>query len=192
VRVGAVVGAYGAPALRSDSYYDYDPELAINVLARLTLPTGDYEDDRIVNLGANRWDVQLGVPIVYYAGDSFVDPELTTIELTPSIFVFGQNDDPFVGSELDQDPLFQLEGHLTHNLSRVLWVSFDATYVDGGERDLDGVSLEDGQRAIALGGTLGVEFNRFLAIKASYGDVIDHNDDGPDGHALRFDLTYTF
>ena len=94
---------------------------------------------------------------MYYAGDSYFDSELTTIELTPSVDFFGDNSDPIVGNEIEQKALFQFEGHITRNLSSAIWVSFDATYVDGGTLKIDGVARQSESRA--LGGPE-IEFNK--------------------------------
>ena len=74
----------------------------------------------------------------------------------------------------------------------MIWVSLDGLYTYGGETTTDGVSGADTQESFSLGGTIGVNLHRSLAIKASYGEVLWRNDAGPDGRMFRFNVTFTF
>ena len=76
-------------------YFQYKPGLQASVESKLFLPTGDYDPDRIVSLGQNRWTLEAGLPITYVLGDTMLDPSLTTFEVRPVVLVFGDNDDVF-------------------------------------------------------------------------------------------------
>ena len=54
---------FGAPALDSKSFHKYQQETIIGTSFRLILPTGRYQNDRLLNLGSNRWSIrsELGV-----------------------------------------------------------------------------------------------------------------------------------
>lgn len=64
----------------------------------------------MINLGANRWGLQVGGPMGYYLGDSFLDPNLTTSELLPSAFLFGDNSDPFPSATTTTAPTATCSG----------------------------------------------------------------------------------
>lgn len=102
IQFGSVIGLYGSPALEVADYITYDPGFSLGLLGKLTAPTGEYDEDKVINLGANRWGLQVGVPMGYYLGDSLLDPDLTTFELLPSVFFFGDNSDPFRADETSQ------------------------------------------------------------------------------------------
>jgi len=76
-------GVLGSPALQEKHYEAYRPSAALSVLSRVYAPTGAYDRTAPVNLGANRWALQLGLPFAYYLGGSFLDPRLTSFELLP-------------------------------------------------------------------------------------------------------------
>ncbi|MCH2057491.1 MAG: transporter [Thalassotalea sp.] len=185
------MGLYNLPPLTKETYASYKPEFAIGGLARLTLPTGEYDENKSANLGANRYSLQLGAPITFGFGYSFLDPHLTTFDLVPSVTFFGDNDEPFGADTISQDPLYKLEAHLTHNFNPAIWTSLDGIYAYGGETETDGVSGDNKQRSLNMGATLGVQFSKSLGLKLSYGKTIDRNDDGVDGEFARLMLVYT-
>jgi hypothetical protein len=174
-----------APAATGREFVALTPGFTLTTLAKLTAPTGDYTSARIINLGANRWAVQLGAPLAYYLGATFVDPRLTTFELVPSVTFFTDNDDPNGAETISQKPLFRLEGHVTHNLHPKLWVSFDGLYNYGAMTTTDGVEDENTQSYLSLGGTAGLTLSRHLIVKATYGGVVARNESGGDGSMLR-------
>jgi hypothetical protein len=192
IQLGGIFGIYGAPALPVADYVKYDPGLSAGILTKITAPTGEYDANQAINLGANRWALQLGAPVAYYLGDSFLDPQLTTFEFLPSVFIFGNNSDPFLADDSEQDPLFQIEAHITRNLNKMFWVSLDATFEAGGETSTDGVSADDQREAFALGGSVGINFSKTFSANASYGKVVSRNDDGPEGNLFRIKLGLIF
>lgn len=183
--IGAVLNLIGPPPLSPSEFAEYPPGFTLGLLAKLVTPTGEYDADKVLNVGANRWSLQLGAPMAWYVGGSFLDPGLATIELVPSVAFFTANDDPFGARTTGQHPLYRLEGHVTRNLHRAVWVSLDALYVYGGETITDGRDDDNTQRAFELGGTVNVSFSAQASVKVSYGEVVTRNDDGPDGRMLR-------
>ena len=184
-------GLYNLPPLTKENYASFKPGFAVGGLARLTLPTGEYDEDKSANLGANRYSMQLGAPITFGFGESFLDPRLTTFDLVPSVTFFGDNDDPFRAGTVSQSPLYKLEAHLTHNFNPGIWASIDGIYSYGGETETDGQSDDNKQRSLNMGASLGVQFSKSLGLKLSYGETIDRNDDGLDGEFTRLTLIYT-
>jgi hypothetical protein len=183
--LGFTVGLTGAPNLALDDYVAYQPGFASGLLAKLYLPTGEYSSDQLFNLGTNRWSLQVAGLFSQTFGSSFLDPRLTTIEVIPAVTFFGDNTDPFRGDNLSQDPLFTLEAHLTHNLSRAVWVSADMYVLSGGETETDGVSDDNSKYSLGLGATVNVALSRTSSIKATYGEVVNRNEAGMDGTAFR-------
>ena len=136
--VGGTLGLIGMPALPLQSYLEYKPGFSLSAVAVVMAPTGEYDRNEIFNLGTNRWAFRAAFPMSYTVGKSFADPELMTFELKPTITFFTTNDAPFGAEQQDQDPYFELEGHITRNLNSALWVSFDANYQYGSETTTNG------------------------------------------------------
>lgn len=183
--LGATVGLVGAPDLPLQDYVNFRPGFASGVLAKLYLPTGEYDSDQLFNLGTNRWSLQVAGLFSQSFGTSYLDPRLTTIEVIPAVTFFGDNANPFRGENLSQDPLLTLEAHVTHNLGRAVWVSADMYVMSGGATETDGVSDDNSKYSLGLGATVNVALSRSSSIKATYGEIVDRNDAGMDGTALR-------
>lgn len=184
------MGIYNLPPLTEAEYAAYQPGLGIGALARVTLPTGEYDASQSANLGANRYSFQLGSPITFAFGNSFLDPQLTTLDFLPSVTFYGSNDDPFNADRLTQKPLYKLEAHLTHNFNAGLWASLDTIYSYGGETETDGLANGNKQRSWGVGASVGVQFSKSLGLKLSYGEAVKRNDSGLDGDFARLVLIY--
>lgn len=191
-QLGFVLGVHGTPALAPEAYAEHKPGLAVNLLAKVFFPTGDYEATRSINVGANRWALRLGIPVVYGVGERMADPHLTTVEVMPTVTFFGRNDDPMAADSTKQKPLFVLEAHLTRGFSRRFWASLDLLWRRGGEVEIDGVGAGNSQRALSLGATGTFALSRSASLRVSYGRVVDRNAHGPNGWILRTIVGFTF
>ena len=184
-QLGFVYGLHGTPALAPAAYADHPPGFALNLLAKIFFPTGKYSSKRSVNVGANRWALRLGVPVVYAIGERMADPQLTTIEAMPTVTFYSANEEPFGPSRTKQKPLFIFEGHLTRGFTRSFWASLDLLWREGGEMKIDGIEAGNSQSAVSLGATGTFALPRNLSLRLSAGKVIERNEHGPNGWMLR-------
>ena len=105
------VNLYGTPPLKGNAdLLNYEPTLTIDIATMLGFPIGEYDDDKLVNLGLNRWFGRIALPTKYHFGPR-APGYMTSLEITPSVWLFNENDD-FIGQELDNDPMWQLEAHV--------------------------------------------------------------------------------
>lgn len=185
IQFGGVFGITGSPALGLKDYVAHQPGFALGGLVKVTAPTGAYDSAKAINLGANRWAVQLGAPMGFVIGKSFLDPALMTVEVLPSVTFFTANNDPFRADRSTQAPLWRLEAHVTRNISRALWIGVDALGTTGGQVEIDGVENGTGQRSLELGATVGMALSKRFALKATYGGVVARSDSGLDGSGFR-------
>ncbi|HOX55270.1 MAG TPA: transporter [Verrucomicrobiota bacterium] len=179
----------GPKALKSiPDLVRYEPKLSLNVIADVAFPIGDYDNDQPLNLGQNRWYGRVGAPIIQQIGP-WVPGRRTTLELLPSVWFFSDNND-YVGRRLSTDPIFQLEAHLTRDLTETLWGSLDSTWVTGGKSSIDGVK-GDSLNNLGVGFTLGYQISDNLSVTAGYMATVNDNDRGDlqmDG--FRISITY--
>ena len=191
--VGGAIGLVGMPSLSPAEYFQHRPGLQASVEARLFLPTGDYDPDRAVSLGQNRWSLQASLPITYVLGDTMLDPELMTLELRPVIQVFGDNEDAVGPFEvLSQAPLFGLETHLTRNFGNSLWASLDGYYETGGAISHDGLDGDDGLESLSLGATLGIVLSPSFAMRLSYRELVHSSVPQSSGRAFELVSAFLF
>jgi hypothetical protein len=98
----------------------------------------------------------------------------TTLELLQVVWLFGANND-FVGKTLETDPKFQLDTHLTRDLTEHLWASFDTSWYTGGKATVDGVAGEK-LNIFGLGFSLGYTINENLGLTVGYKTTVDDLD----------------
>lgn len=123
----------------------------------LYLPTGDYDDDQIVNLGANRFAFQGEVGFV--KGWEVQPGHNLYFEVAPSIFVYGDNDDYLGNNELSQDPVFALESHLSYDLTKNLALGLSYYGQWGGTSEVNGVEDDDTEiNTQTIGATMAYNF----------------------------------
>ena len=179
----------GPKALRNiPDLLRYEPKLSLNVIADLAFPIGNYDGNEPLNLGLNRWYGRVGAPIIQQIGP-WVPGRRTTFEAFPSVWLFSDNND-YLGHTLSTDPKFQLELHLTRDITETFWGSLDATYVAGGKSSIDGVS-GDPLHSLGVGLTLGYQITDNLSFTAGYMATV--NDNGPNDlkmDGFRISLTY--
>jgi hypothetical protein len=192
IQMGGVLGLIGSPAVTAQEYAVLKPGLSTGLFAKIYFPTGAYSPAQFVNLGANRVAYQFGLPTTLAIGTSYRDPALTTLEVFPTLTFYEANDNPHGASRSSQDALFSVEGHLTHNLSRVFWVSADLLYRRGGETFTDGVSNDNAMRGLSGGGSAAFVLGRRATLILTYERVIERNDNGPDGWFFRSALVLPF
>lgn len=159
----------------------YEPGFSVDLLADLALPIGNYNSSQPLNLGQNRWYGRLGAPVVWQLG-AWVPGRRTTLEFLPAVWLFGNNND-YVGQTLKTDPLFQLDAHLTRDFTESFWGAIDATWYNGGQASINGVS---GQKLnnVGLGLTLGYQVNDNIGLTFGYKSTLNS---GSDPKALRMD-----
>ncbi len=182
------VGLIGSPALSPAEFVKHRPGFQMSGLVGVYLPAGDYDRDRPVNLGTNRWGYRFGLPMIV----PFASPaSRTALEIVPSVVFYGDNTDPFRADLREQDPLYVVESHLTRNFTPKFWAGLDLRFQYGAETTTDRVP--DGNRLDSLGGgaSVGYQFTPSFGGWMSYGEIFANND-GSEGDMLRFRFAYVF
>jgi hypothetical protein len=148
----------GAPALSLQEFANYQQDVIIGASIQVSAPLGQYDKDKLVNLGNNRWFVKpdMGISKAWGA---------FALELSAGVYFFTKNDDYFGGKTLKQDPLLTTQVHATYNLGRGVWAALSWTYDYGGRTTIDGVRSDDSHSNSRLGATLAVPVNRNNSIK---------------------------
>ena len=148
------IGLHGAPGLPLARFVKHKPEFQVYALVGATIPVGEYNAAQPLNLGTNRWSIRLALPMVQ---PLFNPAKPLLIEITPEIFLFTTNNDPFGPSTFrTQAPIAMLESHVSYNLTKKLWVAGDLRYQVGGETSSN--DIPDGNSLNHSGGNLDVGY----------------------------------
>lgn len=153
---------YGAPAETPQAFAKSPKSnTVVGVAVALTVPTGDYNSGRLINLGANRWVVRPQLGVTHQRGN-------WTGELTGSVFLYSDNNHFWQDSRLVTNPLVAAQAHLIYTFRPGLWASLSTAYGWGGEATINGKAKDNitGNWLTAL--SLGVPVNRRQTLKFSW------------------------
>jgi hypothetical protein len=161
------VNLFGTPPLKSTvDLLNYEPTWTMDAQVMMAAPMGSYDKNSVVNMGLNRWYGRFALPLKYHFG-AFTPGYRNSIELIPSVWLFADNDD-FVGQNLENDPLWQLEGHLTHDFTANFYGSLDLLYRGGFQSTIDGAQAGDSLNIGDIGFSLNYQLNDNTSIRAGY------------------------
>jgi hypothetical protein len=152
------VNFHGAPALSLKEFAAYRQDLIVGASLQVSVPAGQYDADKLVNIGTNRWAFkpELGVSKAWSAW---------TLELAAGATFYTDNKN-FLGSRTrEQDPVYSVQGHVLYNFRSGVWVGVDGTYYTGGRTTVDGVRSDDLQQNSRLGATLALPVDRHNSVK---------------------------
>ncbi len=133
-RLRLSVNLYGAPALEGAEFAQYRAEHVNNTVVgasiAMTLPLGEYCDDCLISIGANRWSVRPQIGVVHTRGP-------WSFELSASAFMFSDNDSFVDGLVLKQKTVYAMQSHAIYGFNSGLWVSLSTGYGNGGSISID-------------------------------------------------------
>lgn len=152
------VNLYGAPSLSLEEFKSYRQDTILGVSLQVTMPLGQYDSDKLANIGTNRWSFKPEVGLSQALG-RFV------LETSAGVTLYTKNHDFLDGMTREQDPIYSLQGHLIYNFPRGIWAALNATYYTGGRTSIDGVEGDDLQKNWRFGATLALPLNLLHSIK---------------------------
>jgi len=150
---------YGGPAETPQEFAkSKKSNTVIGAAVAVTIPTGDYNTERLINLGSNRWVIRPQVGVTHSRGK-------WTGELTGSAYIYADNNHFWKNTRLETEPLFATQAHLIYTFRPGLWTSISMAYGWGGEATVNGDAKNNpaGNWLTAL--SLGLPINRNQGIK---------------------------
>jgi len=166
---------------------NYEPSFTMDIAVLQAIPIGEYENDKLVNLGLNRWYARVALPMKYHLG-TFTPGYKSSIEFIPSVWFFGENNN-FLGRKLNNDPLWQLEGHLTQDFTSSFFGSLDMIYQIGIQSSIDGNEVGEQLEIGILGFTFNYQFTDNFIIRTSYSSKV-FSDNNLETSFIRLQIVY--
>ena len=151
VRLG--MNVLGAPAMSRREFADFDPGTMIGVSLTTRVPVGQYDGEKLINIGTHRWAFKPEVGVVQILGRFAIDAYV-------GAWFFTTNSDLIGGRSQERRPILSTEAHLRYNAGSAVWVSLDANFWRGGVTTVSGVVNDDRQRESRVGGTVVVRVAR--------------------------------
>jgi len=149
---------FGAPALSLEEFRSYRQNTIVGVNLLVTLPLGQYDSDRLINIGTNRWSFRPQVGVSKAIGP-------WTLEGSLEATFYTDNTDFFGGNTRSQAPIYGGQVHVIRQSRWGIWGSVDATYYTGGQSSLNGVEKSTLQKNWRFGATLALPVSPRNSIK---------------------------
>ena len=182
------INLIGTSPLKSNvDLLNYEPKFTLDAAFMLAVPIGEYDGDRVVNMGLNRMYGRIALPFKYHFG-VFSQGLMSSVEVTPSVWLFGENDD-FLGQNLDNDPVWQIEAHLTHDFTPTFFGSVDLLYRSGFQSEINGIEVGEELDIGDMGFTLNYQVTDNVTLRTSYMSNV-FGDSGLDNSMLRLQFVY--
>jgi hypothetical protein len=155
------INLVGGPALPLAAFVKRKPGTIVGTSLIISIPTGEYAADKLINLGTNRWGLKPEVGLSHPAGR-------WTLEFYTGCWFFTRNSSYFGGHTKDVRPLLSVQSHVAYTFKPRLWLAADGTFYTGGRSVLDGQPGAERQESTRVGLTLSLPVWRTHSIKASW------------------------
>lgn len=155
---------YGDPTLVFPVWLVNKPETRtyFAVIPRLQLPLGQYDKNKAINAGANRYTFAL------QPGYTTGLTEKLSWDLVGDVQLFGKNNDIAGGGSYEQKALYSLQTHLNYEVSPGLTASIGAYKYVGGETKTRAVSNNDRTNTNTIIGSLGYWVSKVDNLQVQY------------------------
>jgi hypothetical protein len=162
-RLRMAVNLLGAPAMDAEGFRSLraNPKTIVGASLLVQVPTGEYNSDKLLNLGTNRWSVKPAIGVIIPLRPTWL------FEIELGAWFFGDNDN-FLGKIREQDPILSTEVHLVKRIRPGFWASVDANFYRGGETRVGSDFNDDLQRNSRAGFTLVFPIRGRHAIRGSF------------------------
>jgi hypothetical protein len=159
------VNLKGGPAMQAREYAKWNQKTLLGVSLKVVAPTGQYDPNKLINWGANRWAFK---------------PELgfsrrrkhLVLDAYGGVWLYTTNQRSYSASgpqPQTQQPIGSFEGHLSYDLKPRLWFSLDGNFWFGGVTSLSGIdNLATRQTSSRIGVTASLPLGKHQSVKVSY------------------------
>ena len=144
LRFGFSFNFLGSPALDQGGTSVYEQKTIAGFSMQVLVPTGQYFDDRLINLGSNRWAFRPQVGVSHKMKNWYLEYYLNA-------WLFTTNSAFWDGNTLKQKPIGNLKVHLIKAFKKGIWVSLGAGYAYGGRTTVNGVKRDASISVLRLG-----------------------------------------
>jgi len=164
-RIRLSVNFLDAPALKGKEFRAYRASHPVSTVVgtalAVRLPLGEYKQEKLLNLGENRFVFRPQLGFVHTRGH-------WSYELTGSVLLYTDNDDFFGNKKREQAPLYALQTHLVYTAPQRWWVSIGAAHDRGGQSTVDGDKKDDEKRDLLYGISAGLPIGSRSSAKLAY------------------------
>ena len=155
------VNILGGRAMALPEFVRRKPSTTLGTSLTISIPTGQYFNDKLVNIGTNRWAFKPEIGLSHPAGP-------WTLELYAGSWFFTDNSSYLGNKTREQQALLSLQSHVGYTIQPRLWIAADLTYYAGGRVVTDGAANADRQENVRIGLTASVPLRRSQSLKLAW------------------------
>jgi len=162
IRLRLAYNIKGAPSMDAAGFRALRdaPRTIVGASVLVQAPTGDYDVDKVINIGTNRWSIKPAIGVIWPLRPTWL------LEFELGAWLFGDND-AFLGETRKQDPILSAEFHLIKRIRPGFWASLDGNFYVGGRTNVGDSAQANLQRNSRVGVTVAFPFRRRHAIRSS-------------------------
>ncbi len=160
-RFRLTVNLLGGPALTLAEFKRHQPTTILGVGLVVKAPAGQYDPQRLINIGSNRWAFKPEIGLSQPWGNWFAEAQA-------GAWVFTDNGNYFQGHDLSQNPIYTFQAHGGYTFRPGLWLAVDTTYYFGGRTSSNGVPAHNYQASSRYGLTLSVPISEGFSVKVAW------------------------
>ena len=178
------INLIGAPSMSAAEFQELrkNPRPILGASIKILAPTGEYENDKLINIGTNRWAMRFQLGYIRPLTPKWL------LEISAGAWFFQDNDE-FVGATREQDPIGALNINLVRRFSPGFWASLDLNYYLGGHSTLDGERNADLQRNSRAGLSIAFPLRRRHALKLGFSEGVV-TESGGDFRTITLNYVY--
>lgn len=135
LRFGLSLNFIGSPALDKTEYSDYNQKSIVGFSMQVIAPTGQYFDDKLINLGSNRWAFRPQIGVSHKIKSWY-------IEYAINAWLYTRNYSFWDGNKLSQNPIGTFKLTFTRSFKKGIWVALGGGYALGGRAEVNDVERE--------------------------------------------------
>jgi hypothetical protein len=164
-KIRFAVNLLGAPPLKREEFAAYRKEVQHETILGaglwISLPLGEYYEDKLINLGENRFAITPQLGVVHTRGN-------WSGELTGALWCYTDNNDFLNGNKLEQDPLLAGQAHLIYSFRPGVWASASGAYGYGAKRKVNGENKNDRKELAFYALNFGLPFSPRAGVKFNW------------------------
>jgi hypothetical protein len=162
-RMKLSVNLVGGRAVTVRDFAKVERPTIVGVSVVVVPPLGQYDPNKLINLGSNRWSFKPEAGVSRLAGK-------WTFDGYAGVWLFTANRKYFTSSRVrTQEPVVTIQGHTSYSFKPRLWAAFDATWYSGGQTAVDGNDQGNIKSSMRIGATMSVPLSLRQSVKVAYG-----------------------
>jgi hypothetical protein len=134
IRLG--INLTGTAAMGKREFAQYTQRTIVGVSLIMTVPTGLYLKEKLINIGNNRWAFKPEIGISKRIKRVY-------IEAYGGVWFYTVNHEFLGDNTLEQKPVFSFQAHASYYFKNRMMISFNTTWFNGGTTSINGRSAGD-------------------------------------------------